>query len=106
MWIAAGKLKPIEPEFLFYMIWATTQQYANAAHKMATLNRGRRSTTRPLNVRKQKKSRSSSSRSRRRVSLPKSDARIGFVPPKSDSQSVLVLQAAGIILSSYYAVEG
>ena len=40
-WIAAGKLKPIEPKFLFYMIWATTQQYANSAHEMATLNKGR-----------------------------------------------------------------
>jgi TetR/AcrR family transcriptional regulator len=40
-WIAAGKLKAIEPRFLFYMIWATTQQYANAAHEMATLNGGR-----------------------------------------------------------------
>jgi TetR/AcrR family transcriptional regulator len=40
-WIADGKLKPIEPKFLFYMIWATTQQYANAAHEMATLNEGR-----------------------------------------------------------------
>jgi TetR/AcrR family transcriptional regulator len=40
-WSAAGKLKPIEPKFLFYMIWATTQQYANAAHEMATLNKGR-----------------------------------------------------------------
>ena len=39
-WIAAGKLKPIEPRYLFYMIWATTQQYANAAHEMATLNGG------------------------------------------------------------------
>jgi TetR/AcrR family transcriptional regulator len=39
-WIADGKLKPIEPKFLFYMIWATTQQYANAAHEMATLNEG------------------------------------------------------------------
>ncbi len=39
-WIAAGKLKPIEPKVLFYMIWATTQQYANAAHEMATLNGG------------------------------------------------------------------
>jgi TetR/AcrR family transcriptional regulator len=39
-WIADGKLKPIEPKFLFYMIWATTQQYANAAHEMATLNKG------------------------------------------------------------------
>ena len=37
-WIAAGKLKPIEPRVLFYMIWATTQQYANAAHEIATLN--------------------------------------------------------------------
>ena len=40
-WIAAGKLKPIEPKFLFYMIWATTQQYANASHEMATLNDGK-----------------------------------------------------------------
>ena len=39
-WIAAGRLKPIEPRFLFYMIWATTQQYANAAHEMASLNGG------------------------------------------------------------------
>jgi TetR/AcrR family transcriptional regulator len=39
-WIAAGKLKPIEPRFLFYMIWATTQQYANAAHEIATLEKG------------------------------------------------------------------
>ncbi|RBP01268.1 TetR family transcriptional regulator [Roseiarcus fermentans] len=40
-WIAAGKLKPIDAKVLFYMIWATTQQYANAAHEMATLNGGR-----------------------------------------------------------------
>jgi TetR/AcrR family transcriptional regulator len=39
-WIAAGKLKPIEPKFLFYMIWATTQHYANAAHEVATLEGG------------------------------------------------------------------
>jgi TetR/AcrR family transcriptional regulator len=39
-WIATGKLKPIEPKVLFYMIWATTQQYANAAHEMASLNGG------------------------------------------------------------------
>jgi TetR/AcrR family transcriptional regulator len=39
-WIAAGRLKLIEPRFLFYMIWATTQQYANAAHEIATLNGG------------------------------------------------------------------
>ena len=40
-WVADGKLKPIEPSHLFYMIWATTQQYANASHEMATLNGGR-----------------------------------------------------------------
>jgi TetR/AcrR family transcriptional regulator len=40
-WIAAGKLRPLEPKFLFYMIWATTQHYANAAHEIATLEMGR-----------------------------------------------------------------
>jgi TetR/AcrR family transcriptional regulator len=39
-WIASGKLKPIEPKVLFYMIWATTQHYANAAHEIATLEGG------------------------------------------------------------------
>lgn len=39
-WIAEGKLRPIEPRVLFYMIWATTQQYANAAHEIATLEGG------------------------------------------------------------------
>jgi TetR/AcrR family transcriptional regulator len=39
-WIAEGKLKAIEPKFLFYMIWATTQHYANAAHEVATLEGG------------------------------------------------------------------
>ena len=39
-WIAEGKLKPIEPRVLFYMIWATTQHYANAAHEIATLEGG------------------------------------------------------------------
>ena len=39
-WIAAGKVRPIEPKFLFYMIWATTQHYANAAHEVATLEGG------------------------------------------------------------------
>ncbi len=39
-WIAQGKLRAIEPRPLFYMIWATTQQYANAAHEIATLEGG------------------------------------------------------------------
>jgi TetR/AcrR family transcriptional regulator len=40
-WIAQGKLRPLEPKYLFYMIWATTQHYANAAHEMATLDGGK-----------------------------------------------------------------
>jgi TetR/AcrR family transcriptional regulator len=40
-WIADGRVRPIEPKYLFYMIWATTQQYANAAHEMASLENGR-----------------------------------------------------------------
>jgi TetR/AcrR family transcriptional regulator len=40
-WIEEKKLRPIEPKYLFYMIWATTQQYANAAHEMASLENGR-----------------------------------------------------------------
>ena len=39
-WIAAGRLKAIEPKQLFYMIWATTQHYANASHEIATLEGG------------------------------------------------------------------
>ena len=40
-WIAEGKLRPVEPKYLFYLIWATTQHYANAAHEVATLEGGR-----------------------------------------------------------------
>ena len=40
-WVAQGKLRPMEPKYLFYMIWATTQHYANAAHEMATLDGGK-----------------------------------------------------------------
>ena len=40
-WIARGKLRPLEPKVLFYMIWATTQHYANAAHEIASLEDGR-----------------------------------------------------------------
>ncbi len=40
-WIALGKLRPLEPKVLFYMIWATTQHYANAAHEIASLENGR-----------------------------------------------------------------
>ena len=33
-------MRPIEPKILFYMIWATTQHYANAAHEISTLEGG------------------------------------------------------------------
>ena len=51
-WVAAGKLKPIEPRYLFYMIWATTQQYANAAHEMNSLEGGRPLTDREFEAAK------------------------------------------------------
>jgi TetR/AcrR family transcriptional regulator len=40
-WIAEKKLRPIEPRFLFFMIWATTEHYASAEHEIRTLEHGR-----------------------------------------------------------------
>ncbi len=37
-WIAAGKIRPVNPKYLLYMIWAVTQHYADFAHQIATLN--------------------------------------------------------------------
>jgi len=51
-WIALKKLRPIEPKYLFYMIWATTQQYANAAHEMNSLEGGRPLTDRQFEAAK------------------------------------------------------
>ncbi len=39
-WIEAGHIRPIEPRWLLYMIWATTQHYADFAHQIETLNHG------------------------------------------------------------------
>jgi TetR/AcrR family transcriptional regulator len=39
-WIGQGQLRPVEPRTLFFMIWATTQHYADFAHQIATLNGG------------------------------------------------------------------
>ena len=39
-WIRQGQLRPIAPRTLFFMIWATTQHYADFAHQIATLNGG------------------------------------------------------------------
>jgi TetR/AcrR family transcriptional regulator len=40
-WVAAGVLVPIAPKTLFFLIWASTQHYADFAHQIATLNDGR-----------------------------------------------------------------
>lgn len=39
-WIDNGLLDPIEPKHLLYMIWATTQHYADFNHQIQTLNDG------------------------------------------------------------------
>lgn len=39
-WIDDGLIVPIEPRYLFYMIWATTQHYADFAHQINVLNDG------------------------------------------------------------------
>lgn len=40
-WIDEGKILPIEPKYLLYMIWATTQHYADFGHQITTLNDGK-----------------------------------------------------------------
>ncbi|MEO8241954.1 MAG: TetR/AcrR family transcriptional regulator [bacterium] len=40
-WIAAGKMQPVNPEHLLYMLWATTQHYADFGHQIETLNGGK-----------------------------------------------------------------
>ena len=37
-WIDDKKIRPINPRWLLYMIWATTQHYADFAHQVETLN--------------------------------------------------------------------
>ncbi|GAB4263708.1 MAG: TetR/AcrR family transcriptional regulator [Pararhodobacter sp.] len=39
-WIDQGAVRPIDPRWLLYMIWATTQHYADFAHQIETLNDG------------------------------------------------------------------
>lgn len=39
-WIADGKMKPVDPNHLMYMVWATTQHYADFGHQIVTLNGG------------------------------------------------------------------
>ena len=40
-WIDEGKMAPVNPEHLLYMLWATTQHYADFGHQIETLNNGR-----------------------------------------------------------------
>ena len=40
-WIAEGKMDPVDPRHLLYMIWATTQHYADFGHQIETLNGGK-----------------------------------------------------------------
>ena len=39
-WISAGKIRPVDPESLLYMIWAVTQHYADFERQIAILNGG------------------------------------------------------------------
>ncbi|MGO4907206.1 TetR/AcrR family transcriptional regulator [Pseudorhodobacter sp. W20_MBD10_FR17] len=39
-WIDAGQIAPIDPRHLLYMLWATTQHYADFGHQIETLNAG------------------------------------------------------------------
>ncbi len=39
-WIDAGKMAPVNPRHLLYMLWATTQHYADFGHQIETLNGG------------------------------------------------------------------
>jgi len=40
-WIDAGLMDPINPRHLLYMLWATTQHYADFGHQIETLNNGK-----------------------------------------------------------------
>ncbi|GAW35231.1 HTH-type transcriptional regulator RutR [Roseovarius sp. A-2] len=39
-WIDEGKMDAIDPHHLLYMLWATTQHYADFGHQIETLNGG------------------------------------------------------------------
>lgn len=40
-WIDEGKMKPVDPRHLLYLLWATTQHYADFGHQIQTLNDGK-----------------------------------------------------------------
>ena len=39
-WIDTGQMAPVNPRHLLYMLWATTQHYADFGHQIETLNDG------------------------------------------------------------------
>ncbi|MFQ5437350.1 MAG: TetR/AcrR family transcriptional regulator [Paracoccaceae bacterium] len=39
-WIDEGRMAPVDPRHLLYMLWATTQHYADFGHQIETLNGG------------------------------------------------------------------
>ena len=40
-WIDEGQMAPVDPRHLLYMLWATTQHYADFGHQIETLNGGK-----------------------------------------------------------------
>ena len=40
-WIDEGKMQPVNPQHLLYMLWATSQHYADFGHQIQTLNDGK-----------------------------------------------------------------
>lgn len=40
-WIDDGKMAPVDPRHLLYMLWSMTQHYADFGHQIETLNGGR-----------------------------------------------------------------
>lgn len=53
-WIDEGKMAPVNPEHLLYMLWAATQHYADFGHQIETLNGGK-----PLSERQWKEAKES-----------------------------------------------
>ena len=39
-WVDEGKMEPVDPAHLLYMLWATTQHYADFGHQIEVLNGG------------------------------------------------------------------
>ena len=48
-WIDEGQMKAVSPRHLLYMLWATTQHYADFGHQIQTLNAGKPLTDRQWN---------------------------------------------------------